>query len=345
MKKILLFFILLACIIGYFHREVFNYVENIIHKYTNIKKDVSVVATVNGYEIKLEEIEALYDIRYAFKSTFSSTVKELQTEYAQIIYNRIEQILAEQEIEKRQISFDEEKVNILENSVRESYDGLEPISQEEFISMLEKNGINYQLWKNQLKNNLLIDELRHDLSKTIVNESSEIDTYLMENPEIAIIPKLFDFYILKSSNKEDLVKIALEKKVDLTIFENPKISVEQGIFTTDQLPEKYAAIITELKEKTFSKIRDEEHLFYTIYMNQIKPEKKLDALEIYAIADKKIKDKKIPQIYQDWLLQTISNSKIFITKEFNLKNIQMEDQKDLFTLIQKNMEENEDQGE
>ena len=101
MKKGMAFIAVIVFLLALNYEKLFSLFE---------KNDVNVLAKVNGEEITLEEVEILYDMRNVHLNTPAPDVDRVQQEYAEILYNRIKQVLVSQELEKRNVAVTDEEV-------------------------------------------------------------------------------------------------------------------------------------------------------------------------------------------------------------------------------------------
>ncbi len=318
MKKIIAFcVILLLAVSVYFQREI-----SALFIQQN-KQDI--VAVVNGENILYEEIEALYDIRHAHKSFSPPSVEQLQNEYAELLYSRIEQLLVSQELKKHGLEISQEQVKAFEAMIQQGYDEAELTKNGEFKAIVEESGINYEFWKKQLKYRLEMEELQNELAKKIIISSDEILQYVEKNKNFLNNAEKVNFLVFKS--KEEKILEDIRKLEDIKDYEvnSQVVQVERGRFERNKTPKIYSEPLSDLKEKEFSKIQKAEGFFFIVYMDRIEEKKDADAVIVYADAEKKLLDIKLPIAYQEWLASTLEESQIEVNKEFLPKNLPQEE--------------------
>lgn len=330
MKKNIFFIISILCVLGLL---AFNY-QRLISFFQH--HDESVLAKVNGTPISLEEVEKLYDMRNVHLNTPAPDVERVQKEYAEILYGRIVQVLVSQELKKRNAVVSDEEVAAYENKIKKSYGEL--LEKQSFEEYLAEYGIDYKEWMTQIRAQVENDMLHALLQKEISLTTEETILYAEKIKEQQNNFTKIKFYKIMGS--QDL----LHKIQQDTTFSKAKVAengfsgiyfihhfekkgaiVYQALFDSESLPEEYQSVLVAMHENTFSAIQREGDTNYILYLEELKNPKE-DVVDLYLLAEERLVQEKLPQVYADWLAGVIKDSDITIVNAF----------KDVLTLIEQN---------
>ncbi len=321
MKKGMAFIAVIIFLLALNYEKLFSLFE---------KNDVNVLAKVNGEEITLEEVEILYDMRNVHLNTPAPDVDRVQQEYAEILYNRIKQVLVSQELEKRNVAVTDEEVLLLENKVRESYLGVLDENQT-FEEYLKENGINYHEWLKQIKSQLESDKLHALLMKEIPLGSEETLRYAekIKQEQKKDFVKI-QFFLLKANqellneiqhdtafSRENVEKNGFSDLAFIEHFEGKGAQVFQSLFDSDSLPEQYKTVLVSMEPNTFSRILHEDGSCYVLYLEDKQSLKEDDAVDLYLLAEERLLQEKLPQVFADWLSNAVKNSDIHLARSFD----------------------------
>ncbi len=322
MKKNIIFILLCLCLLA------FNY-DRLLSLFQN--NDESVLAKVNGEVISLEEIEKLYDMRNVHLNTPAPDVERVQKEYAEILYNRIKQILVSQELTKRNTEVSDDDVSAFENIIKKSYGEMLADGQS-FEDYLAEYGIDYEEWIKQVRAQLENDTLHALLLKEIpitTEETIQFAEKIKEHPKEFSTIK---FYKLIGNQKllQEIQKdtnfshdAVLEKGFSgidfIHYFEKKGAVVYESLFDSDNLPDEYKSILVSMDINTFSAIFQEDDSAYILYLEDRKNFKEDDAVDLYLLAEERLLQEKLPQKFTEWLETAIKNSDIYIVNSF--KNV------------------------
>ena len=264
-------------------------------------------------------------------NTPAPDVERVQKEYAEIVYNRIKQILISQELAKRNEQVDNDDVAAFENIIKKSYGEMLAEGQS-FESYLSEYGIDYDEWIKQIRAQLENDTLHALLLKEIpitTDETIQFAEKIKEHPKDFSSVK---FYKLLGNQKllQEIQKdtsfsheAVLEKGffgMDfIHYFEEKGAVVYESLFDSDTLPDQYKSILAAMAVNTFSAVQHEDESDYILYLEDRKNSHEDDAVDLYLLAEERLLQEKLPQKYSDWLENAIKNSDIYVANSF--KNI------------------------
>lgn len=313
MKKIIALILLVIIILSVEHTKIISFFT---------AQTSEVLATVNGEEITFEEVEFLYDMRHTQNFTTTMNVPELQWEYAEIIYTRIEQILVAQELANRNLQVEEKEVQALEKDISLEYllnenGGVDSNEVSDFKINLQNLGIDYTTWQRQLRASLEQKRLSKELARFIILNSEETLAYVVKNPNMGNKqPARMDFSIIQGKDKESVEAIPLDKSNDLDKLYESGFNIKRASLNIETVPKKYHKLLAPLANKTFSAVGRDKDGFFILYLHSATHNKSSSAIDIYALAEQAILEEKIPKAYDEWLFSAIDVSDIQIAKEF-----------------------------
>lgn len=329
MKKIIVIsFILLVCVIGFV--AGYFYVNYSTEKNAN----ANIIARVNGEEITLDEIENLYDMYHVHVNISTPSVDKVQVEYAKILYTKIKQILVAQELKKRGIQISDNEINELENVIlgddaKKKDDNFEK-------DFLQAYGIDYSEWKKQLRPQVENEKLKEILLKEVNISSEETmqyaelleKKYKEENEEFEFFKIIANLELLKeikqekAFSREKLVNKEFSIEEFVALYEEKGATVFQSLFDGESLPQEYKSVLKTMEEKSYSDIITKDNKSYLLYLiKKNKTQKGDGAVDLYLLAEEKLLQNKLPEIYTHWLEQAMKEAKIYIIDSFNPKNV------------------------
>ncbi len=321
MKKNILFVLIIILVLGVF---AFNY-QRLVSFFEH--HDESILARVNGEPISLEEVEKLYDMRNVHLNSPAPDVERVQKEYAEILYNRIIQVLISQELKKRNAAVSQEEVTAYENKIKKSYGEL--LEQQRFEDYLAEYGIDYQEWLKQLKAQVENDALHTLLQKEISLTTEETIQYAEKIKEQQNMLTKIKFYKLIGSqellnkiqqdttfSKDAVSEKSFSGKDFIHYYEEKGAVVYKALFDSDSLPDEYKSVLLSMGEHTFSAVQHDGETNYILYLEQLENPKQDDAVDLYLLAEERLVQEKLPEVYADWLAKAIKNSDISVVNSF-----------------------------
>lgn len=322
MKKNILFIAILACVLG---TLAFNY-QRLTAFFEH--HDGSVLARVNGEPISLEEVEKLYDMRNVHLNSPAPDVERVQKEYAEILYNRIIQVLVSQELKKRNAAVNTDEVTAYENKIKKSYGEL--LEKQSFEEYLAEYGIDYYEWLTQIRAQVENDALHALLQKEISLNTDETIQYAekIKEQQQNATTKIKFYKIMGSQDllhkiqqdttfsKENITEKGFSGRDFIHHFEEKGAVVYQALFDSDSLPENYQSVLVAMAENTFSPVQHEADTNYILYLEELKNPKDDDVVDLYLLAEERLVQEKLPEVYADWLAGAIKEADISVVNSF-----------------------------
>ncbi len=322
MKKNILFIAILACVLG---TLAFNY-QRLTAFFGH--HDGSVLARVNGEPISLEEVEKLYDMRNVHLNSPAPDVERVQKEYAEILYNRIIQVLVSQELKKRNAAVNTDEVTAYENKIKKSYGEL--LEKQSFEEYLAEYGIDYHEWLTQIRAQAENDALHALLQKEISLNTDETIQYAekIKEQQQNATTKIKFYKIMGSQDllhkiqqdttfsKENITEKGFSGRDFIHHFEEKGAVVYQALFDSDSLPENYQSVLVAMAENTFSPVQHEADTNYILYLEELKNPKEDDVVDLYLLAEERLVQEKLPEVYAAWLAGAIKEADISVVNSF-----------------------------
>lgn len=323
MKKNIIFILIILIVLSLL---AFNY-ERLLSLFQ--KNEESILAKVNGEVVTLEEVEKLYDMRNVHLNTPAPDVERVQKEYAEILYERIKQILVAQELKKRNVTVDADEVTAFENTIKKSYGDILENGQS-FEAYLAEYGIDYKEWIKQVQAQLENDKLHSLLLKEISPTTEETIQYAekIKEQQQKDFSKIKFYKLMGSQNllyeiqkdttfsKGNIEKNGFSNIDFIRHFEEKGALVYEALFDSDNVPDEYKPILTAMNINAFSAVHHEENTDYILYLAERKTPKEDDAVDLYLLAEEGLLQEKLPQAFADWLGTAIKDSDIYVVNSF-----------------------------
>ena len=90
----------------------------------------------------------------------------------------------------------------------------------------------------------------------------------------------------------------------------------KALFDSDSLPDEYKSVLLSMGEYTFSAVQHDGETNYILYLEQLENPKQDDAVDLYLLAEERLVQEKLPEVYADWLAKAIKNSDISVVNSF-----------------------------
>lgn len=320
MKKNIVFILIILGLLAFNYDRLFSFFQ---------KNEESVLAKINGEAVTLEEVEKLYDMRNVHLNTPAPDVERVQKEYAEILYERIKQILIAQELKKRNAAVGKDEVTAYENTIKKSYGEMIDEGQS-FEAYLAEYGIDYAKWIKQVQAQLENDKLHALLLKEISLTTDETFQYAekIKEQQQKDFSKIKFFKLMGNQNllheiqkdtafsKENVAENGFSNKDFIHHFEEKGAVVYEALFDSDSLPDEYKSILLAMNVNTFSAVHHEENTDYILYLEEKKTPKGDGAVDLYLLAEERLLQEKLPQAFADWLGKTIKDSDIYVVNSF-----------------------------
>lgn len=290
-----------------------------------------VVATIDDVSITIKDIEMLYDMQAVSNSLTNTSLSDLHTDYAQLVFLSIQQVLVQNALEEYEIEVSHETATAVENLIRAEYDlkgeGI-------FENYLIQNGIDIECWRGQLRFRLEMEALQKILLRNETISVEEVSAYFEANPEVEKIPARITFAILSSSSKAKLASVRRSQDISRENLEKQEISIQPVLLDVEIIPEEWAGILNLLSPDEFSPIRtvkvkdadgydDEEErtIYQSFYLIESTPELTINSVETYAIIERILISQKLPLVMEEWFAKELEHYDIKVLPQFLPENI------------------------
>jgi hypothetical protein len=290
---------------------------------------VEVVARVNGRPILLRQLEINYDLsQLGGFGDLSPSVSRLRLDYGQILGDLIVQELIAQELEKNQLSITDEEVGAAEEEVRRDYPpgAFEQVLIEEYIDLEE--------WRNQLRSKLALDRFTNGVLRPRIQIGlEEAKSYYNAHVDDFYLPQRVEFFVFRATSRADLEKAvqlySVAGSTDSFTGVLPQVQVHKLKMRDDRLPPTWHMAMKELKEGSASAIFNDRTGFQVFVPLERTPGKTLDPSSAYPLVERILIEKKMDQLFDEWLQTALSKAKIQVSvhllEEFTAKEKHVEE--------------------
>lgn len=288
------------------------------------KEDSFVLATVGEATISLRDVEEGYDLKFIGSATSGLSLENVQLDYTNIIYELIESKLVSEELKRRDLAVSEQEIDAFALQLSESYivldekkpKELHAENLEDFEKILTKVGIDYSVWRAELKARLEEEKLTYALAADEVVTAEEIFAFCEQNPDKVKAYEKISFFIVQSHNKEKL-----EKAIENNLNDVSEL-IDNGFYVqsldtklemlSKEIPLEYLENFDKTKINAYSPIfTDSQKQYYSFYIvsHSIALQ---NSLEVYKYVEEILFNAKIPILYQAWLEKSLKETPVFI---------------------------------
>ena len=248
----------------------------------------SIVAIVNDGVVLRSEVETQLGMIIATLEKQGGQIPPINTIREEVLERLIVQRLQLQRADRYGIRVSDEALNAAIANVAKNND----VSFEEFPKILDKEGINYNDYRNELRQQITIEQLRQRevISRIAVSES-ELDNYLIFQKDQDRLNYEYDLsHILipvssragdgEINNKQDLINELYEEIIDGKDFDDVAVEFSKGQqalsggrlgwLKGEQLPDVFVRVASELKNGELSLPFETSSGFHLIKLNAVK---------------------------------------------------------------------------
>ena len=248
----------------------------------------SIVAIVNDGVVLRSEVETQLGMIIANLDKQGVQIPPVNTIREEVLERLIVQRLQLQRADRYGIRVSDEALNAAIANVAKNND----VSFEEFPKILDKEGINYNDYRNELRQQITIEQLRQRevISRIAVSES-ELDNFLVFQKDQDKLNYEYDLsHILipvssragdgEINNKQDLINELYEEIIDGKDFDDVAVEFSKGQqalsggrlgwLKGEQLPDVFVRVASELKNGELSLPFETSSGFHLIKLNAVK---------------------------------------------------------------------------
>ena len=248
----------------------------------------SIAAIVNDGVVLRSEVETQLGMIIATLEKQGGQIPPVNTIREEVLERLIVQRLQLQRADRYGIRVSDEALNAAIANVAKNND----VSFEEFPKILDKEGINYNDYRNELRQQITIEQLRQRevISRIAVSES-ELDNYLIFQKDQDRLNYEYDLsHILitvssragdgEINNKQDLINELYEEIIDGKDFDDVAVEFSKGQqalsggrlgwLKGEQLPDVFVRVASELKNGELSLPFETSSGFHLIKLNAVK---------------------------------------------------------------------------
>ena len=248
----------------------------------------SIAAIVNDGVVLRSEVETQLGMIIATLEKQGGQIPPVNTIREEVLERLIVQRLQLQRADRYGIRVSDEALNAAIANVAKNND----VSFEEFPKILDKEGINYNDYRNELRQQITIEQLRQRevISRIAVSES-ELDNFLIFQKDQDRLNYEYDLsHILipvssragdgEINNKQDLINELYEEIIDGKDFDDVAVEFSRGQqalsggrlgwLKGEQLPDVFVRVASELKNGELSLPFETSSGFHLIKLNAVK---------------------------------------------------------------------------
>ncbi|MBQ4132681.1 MAG: peptidyl-prolyl cis-trans isomerase [Desulfovibrionaceae bacterium] len=275
------------------------------------KNEPGVVAVINGEPVTMRELQARHDLDHmSWSGQFIPSAEELQSQYGDSLVLLIVNHLVMQELEELEQSVSDEELRLAEKEIRGGY------GDEEFISILEDEAIDLEMWRIFLRQRLSMQKFMQTALRAQVSISpEEVSAYYEQNIDEFRLPARYHFWELESSSESDLAEfIKAREKAGLDPTEKlpSNIRMREVRLRKDRLTPEWVEILKNLEPGHFSKVFAVNNEFETVFLLEILEPSELSMAQAYPLIERNLVEKNLETVFENWLAERIAQLDIQI---------------------------------
>ncbi len=269
------------------------------------------IALVDGSPITLRDVEELANLNYISRNDEETlTIDYVLEEYSVYLFELIEQKIVSREIEEQSITVPYSDVEEIENIIRESYAGF-------FEQELENEGIDIDLWRDQIKKRLEKEAMQLTIISQIRISPQEILNYQETNSHLFEIPEKYHVLMISSNSQADLQKIYKKKITAIEqVDEFSNVSAQSGVFTKTNLPEEWEEDIAYMEKNKKTRINHSANTYKYLVLLEDIPASTKSQEEIFVQVEQQLREAKADRAYSQWLIDALNETDIEIIPQF-----------------------------
>lgn len=277
------------------------------------------MAEVNGYPISLRQVEALYDMRTAGNRAGQAiSLDELRAAYASCLQDLMAQRLVHEELARQGLALSDEEKFREEQRISAGY-GLEP--GQAFDAFILEEGIDPDLWREQLYARLELELLQRELAASISPSSEDVSAFVKEHPELAEEPAHYTYLSVSGSQKASVEAARNGGRNKTEELEKLGLTVEKREDYATEMPPSLVAALEEITPGQSLPVQGGETQWGYVILLEKKEAHPKNALEMFAGVQDAIRRKRLPALYEEWLENTLETSRIRMIPQLRPRNV------------------------
>ena len=279
-------------------------------------KEKNIIAQVNGENITVDDFRfelRIYPIDRSSMESSANSAKYLEIKKELLNSMIRDKILVSEAVEKK-ITVSDNELNEQLKLIQDDYPG------DQFNSYLHEKGIDYNYWKNKMRNSILIKKLTGDVTKGLSSISEvEISDYYAKNQTSFAVPEQVHAYQIVVKTEEEAYKILGELKqgkkfedlaLKYSLTPEGKNGGDMGYFSRGSMPNAFENALFKLGEGRISKVVASEYGYHIFKVADKKTSRisPLQEVRDKIVADL-LRDKK-DRAFTEWFKDKIAKAKI-----------------------------------
>lgn len=276
-----------------------------------------VVATVNGQNITLRQVESLHDVSgEAPAMAENPSVELLRKQYGKNLVNLIVAALIQQELERRNISITDEELKNAEKHIRADYD-----PPEEFEKELQEEYLDLDTWRELMRQRLSVQRFQEQVLRPRFSiTADEIKAFFAENKTSFEIPAQIEILWAEDEDKTRMEALK-EQWNELIKKGNDSIPTTVTGFppvlriSPQRLPIPLRKDLTVVKPGQSTPIRYDGEVHQFAVLLQHIPARKLTVVEAYPLVEQMLMEEKLEPAYTAWLQEALTEAVIHVAPD------------------------------
>lgn len=281
-------------------------------------EEPGVVATVDGEPITVKQVEGLYDMRTPSLALNLDSLEKLRYHYSGLLLQLVVQRLVRNELTARALTVTDVEVRRLEDAVSSNFSTL---AGDNFSQFIEEEGVNADMWREQLRARLEQERWVLELAKTVVVSPEDVQHYLGKHPELATMPELVDCLIVTGSDAKKVNAARTAGLSDVAHLRAQGLDVRR---ISEHIPEQWKSIIKGLSPGQTSSVRTTDNAGIKVWQYALLMERMAghprSAAEMYSHVEALLVEQRLPEAFDAWVARAVEQSDIRVAAALSPHN-------------------------
>ncbi len=271
------------------------------------EEPASVVATVNGRPITLQNLEALQESDMSGMGIFEQfSLHELRKQYGKTLGNLLVFELMLQDLEERGLAITSERVQAYEDDIREDY------PPGEFEKYFEENALDLEAWRAVLRYNLALQTFTEQvLRKDFVPSLDVVEKYYAAHKDRFQLEESYDLYAVSAAEKKTLQDI---KRTEDMLSRIEELQPTEMSLNKSAVPKEWQKMVYALKDTSCTPVFKDAEQYSVFCLKDHRPARVLSAQEAYVYIEEFLAEEELIFSFENWLKEKILTTDIRISK-------------------------------
>ena len=265
------------------------------------------VATVNGQPISLRLLNAMHDATHA-RALAELSADALRKQYESALSTLIAHSLVVQELHRRGLAVDPERLRIEEARVREDY------PSGEFERTLLDEQTDSQTWRALLYNQLSLERFAERVvAPEAVPSPAEIQAYYETHAEDFTYPSSWHLRILTGDDQKLMEGLRDAVLADPAALLPVGVFEQRAVMSVKAVPDEWRKETEALTSGKMTRVRRVDSRYQMVQLLGAVPANRLSVVDAYPFIERLLAEEKRDARYAKWLEEAVREADIRVS--------------------------------